>query len=55
VAALVERTSGRDAGFGVPLASLLKIDVPTYAPESCPLCDAGVPVVKPGSRTAPKA
>jgi len=22
----------------------------TFAPESCPLCAAGVPVVKPGSR-----
>ena len=53
VAALVDRTSGRDPGFGVPLASLLKMDVPTYAPESCPLCEAGQPVIKPGSRTAP--
>jgi len=55
VAALVDRTSGRDPGFGVPLASLVKVDVPTYPPESCPLCEAGQPVVKPGSRTAPKA
>jgi len=53
VAALVDRTSGRDPGFGVPLASLVKVDVPTYPPESCPLCEAGQPVVKPGSRTAP--
>jgi len=55
VAALVDRTSGRDPGFGVPLVSLVKVDVPTYPPESCPLCEAGLPVVKPGSRTAPKA
>ena len=55
VAALVDRTSGRDPGFGIPLASLLKMDVPTYPPESCPLCEADQPVVKPGSRTAPKA
>ena len=37
VAALVDRTSGRDPEFGVPLASLVKVDVPTYPPESCPL------------------
>jgi orotate phosphoribosyltransferase len=55
VAALVDRTSGRDPGFGVPLVSLVKVDVPTYPPESCPLCEAGQPVVKPGSRTAPRA
>ena len=53
VASLVDRSSGRDAGFGMPLTSLVKVDVPTYTPESCPLCTAGVPLVSPG-RTGKK-
>jgi orotate phosphoribosyltransferase len=48
VAALVDRTSGRDAGLGLPLTALLTIDVPTYTPETCPLCAAGQAVAKPG-------
>lgn len=50
VAALVNRTSGRDPAFGVPFEALVTLDVPTYEPEACPLCRDGVPVVKPGSR-----
>lgn len=50
VTSLVDRTAGRDPGFGLPLVSLLKVDVPTWQPERCPLCADGVPVVKPGSR-----
>ena len=53
VASLVDRTSGRDAGLGMPLVSLVKIEVPTYSPEDCPLCQAGVPLVSPG-RTGKK-
>jgi len=52
VAALVDRTSGRDPRFGTPLTALVQLDVPTHMPEECPLCREGVPVVKPGSRTA---
>jgi len=53
VASLVDRTSGRDPGFGLPLVSLVVIDVPTYAPDDCPLCREGLPLVKPGSRAGP--
>jgi orotate phosphoribosyltransferase len=53
VAALVDRTSGRDAGFTAPLVSLVKVDVPTYAAEECPLCRQGLPITKPG-RTGKK-
>jgi len=28
------------------------MDVVTYPPEKCPLCAAGQPVMKPGSRAA---
>ncbi len=50
VASLVDRSGADDPGFGMPLVSLLKIDVPTYTPEACPLCEAGSPAEKPGSR-----
>jgi orotate phosphoribosyltransferase len=35
---------------GVPLKSLAKLPVKSWEPEKCPLCKAGKPVVKPGSR-----
>jgi orotate phosphoribosyltransferase len=48
-AAIIDR--GTDASrLDIPLYSLVKLEVPTYQPESCPLCAANVPVVKPGSR-----
>ena len=40
--------------FGVPAASLVELEFKTWKPEDCPLCKTGDPVVKPGSRTAPK-
>jgi len=33
-----------------PSLSLLKLDLTAYQAEDCPLCRAGVPAVKPGSR-----
>jgi len=49
-AAIIDR--GSDAArLNIPLQSLVKMDVPAYPPESCPLCKRGLPVVKPGSRT----
>jgi len=50
-AALVDR-SGGSADLGVPFTSLIRIDVPTYAPESVPPELAAIPAVKPGSRAA---
>ena len=50
-AAIIDR--GTDQGrVSVPLVSLVQMDVPTYQPESCPLCATGIPVVKPGSRAS---
>ena len=49
VGSLVDRSVG-EVDFGVPRASLLRIDVPTYRPDECPLCAAGSKPVKPGSR-----
>ena len=48
-AAIVDR-SGGTIDFGVPSHTLVSLNVPTYEPETCPLCAKGLPVVKPGSR-----
>jgi orotate phosphoribosyltransferase len=48
-AAIVDR-SGGTINFGVPSYALVSLSVPTYEPETCPLCARGVPVEKPGSR-----
>ena len=47
--ALVDR-SGGEADLGFPKAALLTLTVQNYDPAHCPLCQAGVPAVKPGSR-----
>jgi orotate phosphoribosyltransferase len=47
--AIIDR-SGGEANLGVPFHALATLALPTYQPEACPLCAAGVPVVKPGSR-----
>jgi orotate phosphoribosyltransferase len=35
---------------GIPVKSLVYISLSTYPPDDCPLCKAGIPIVKPGSR-----
>ena len=50
-AALVDR-SGGNADLGVLFVPLIRIDVPTYAPDAVPPELASIPAVKPGSRTA---
>ena len=37
-------------GLDVPFHALATVSLPTYQPDACPLCAAGSPVVKPGSR-----
>ncbi len=48
---IIDRSGGR-ADVGVPRVSLQTIEPLTYQPEVCPLCRAGEPIVKPGSRRA---
>jgi orotate phosphoribosyltransferase len=48
-ASIIDRSGGRQA-LDVPYVSLAEIAVPAYEPAKCPLCLAGQPVVKPGSR-----
>jgi len=46
---LVDRTAGAVTIDGRPVGSLLALKVEAFDPESCPLCRAGVPLVKPGA------
>jgi len=49
-AAIIDR-GGAHGNLDVPFQALASVSLPTYQPEACPLCAAGQPVVKPGSRT----
>ncbi|HUI41318.1 MAG TPA: orotate phosphoribosyltransferase [Terriglobia bacterium] len=51
---LVDRSGGA-ADLGLPRAALLTLTVQNYQPAECPLCKAGVPAMKPGSRSKPAA
>lgn len=48
-ASIIDRSGGRQ-NLDVPYCALATVALPTYQPEACPLCAAGSPVVKPGSR-----
>lgn len=50
-AALVDRSNGL-ADLGVPFHPLIRLDVPSYAPDALPPELAAIPAVKPGSRAA---
>ena len=52
-ASIIDR-SGGNQGLDVPYHALATVVFPTYEPETCPLCAAGKPVVKPGSRLRPE-
>ncbi len=47
---LIDRSGGA-ADLGVPRAALATLRIQNYDPTACPLCKAGIPAVKPGSRT----
>ena len=47
---LIDR-SGGTADVGLPRAALVTLQIQNYNPADCPLCKAGSPAVKPGSRT----
>jgi orotate phosphoribosyltransferase len=48
---IIDRSNGR-ADVGVPRVALERMEVVAYNPTECPLCEKGIPVVKPGSRKA---
>lgn len=49
VGCVVDRSAGA-VDFGVPLRSVLSMNVPSWTEDVCPLCEKGIPVEKPGSR-----
>lgn len=49
VGSVIDR-SDKPVDFGVTFKSLAKLDVKTFKEHECPLCKAGTPAVKPGSR-----
>ena len=46
---LIDR-SGGTAELDLPKVSLINLKIQNYTPAECPLCKAGIPAVKPGSR-----
>jgi orotate phosphoribosyltransferase len=48
---IIDRSGGR-ADAGAPRVALATLHAAAYDPAACPLCQAGTPVVKPGSRPA---
>jgi orotate phosphoribosyltransferase len=52
VGCLIDRSAGVD--LGVPHRSLIRLEVPTWTAEACPLCAQGSRPEKPGSRPSPK-
>ncbi len=53
VACVVDRSGGKESfeiDGGGKHAAVLPMNVVHYAPDVCPLCAQGIPVVKPGSR-----
>lgn len=49
VAVIADRSAG-DVDFGIPFVSLVKLSLETFDPSDCPLCKAGKPIDKPGSK-----
>lgn len=52
IAALIDRSSNKNVFGKTCLKSVKKIHIKTYTPAVCPLCKAGIPLVKPGSRVS---
>lgn len=51
VGCLIDRTGGESAKFfEVPVRALASLKVESWEDKDCPLCQQGLPVVKPGSR-----
>jgi len=52
VLAVVDRAPQAEGRFDVPYATVMGLDVETFAADDCPMCAEGTPAVKPGSRGA---
>ncbi len=49
VAALFDRTGGKIQFEGVPFISLMEIEITSYDPSDCPLCQEHKPLIQPKS------
>lgn len=49
VVVITDRSGGKADFGGIPFFSLIKLDLPTWLPEDCPLCKAGKAIETPGS------
>lgn len=49
IAVIVDRSMG-EASFDIPHESLMKLELATYDPETCPLCKQGLELNRPGSK-----
>lgn len=55
IATLIDRGDpSRPPDFGVPVRSLVQLEVSSWDPGECPLCADGVPITDPGSRRLSK-
>jgi len=48
-ASIIDRSGGK-TDVGVPRISLVELDVPSFKPDDCPMCEEGTTAIKPGSR-----
>jgi len=48
---IIDRSGGA-ADLGIPRVALTILKVESHDPAKCPMCEAGEPVTKPGSRPA---
>ena len=49
IACIVDRRSEGRALL-LPVVAAVRMEIPVYPPDDCPLCRRGVPYVKPGSK-----
>lgn len=49
IAVLADRSAGSVRFGDIPVLPLLSLDIQSWVADECPLCAAGIPLVKPGS------
>lgn len=50
VGSFIDRSGGENVFGEIDFRALIQLDLETHLPEACPMCQAGDPVTKPGSR-----
>ncbi|HET9662160.1 MAG TPA: orotate phosphoribosyltransferase [Thermomicrobiales bacterium] len=49
IAVLADRSAGSVKFGDIPMIPLLSLDIQSWPADACPLCAAGIPLIKPGS------